>query len=70
MLGLAVDLAEDRIERVLEHPVDGVALPRAQLVEVLVHTLLGLLAGGAMAAVEIRHHFLAREDALGDLVGH
>ena len=63
VLRMPVDLAKNRVERVLQRAVDGMALTGAQLVEVAVDALLGLLAGGAVASVEIGHHLLARENA-------
>jgi len=41
VLGNARDLAEDRVERMLQRAVDRVSLARAQLLEVFVDALLG-----------------------------
>ena len=66
----AFDLAEDRIERVLQRAVDGVALRRPQLVEIRMDPLPRLEFGLPMAATQISRHVLAREDCLGDVVEH
>ena len=67
---LPLDLAEDRVERVLERPVDRIALRGPQLVEILVDPLARLGPGLAVAALQVAHDFVAREHGARDLVGH
>ena len=56
---LALDLAEDRIQRMLKRAVELVPLRGAQLVEVRMHLLARVL-----------ENVLAREDGLGNVVQH
>ena len=70
MLVDALDLPQDRVERMFERPVDGIPLRRPQLVEVRVDPLTRLELRLARAATQISRHFLAREDGLGDVVEH
>ena len=70
MLGLAVDLSENGIERVLECAVDRVPLRRPQLVEVAADTVPHLRPGLAVAAVNVSDDVLAREHRLREVVEH
>ena len=70
VLVLALDLAQDRIERMLQRAVELVALRRAQLVEVAVDLLARLRAAVAVAAAEVPDDVLVREDRLGDVILH
>ena len=70
VLVLALDLAEDRVERMLQRAVELVPLRRAQLVEVAVDPLARLRAAVAVAAAEVPDDLLARENRLGDVVQH
>ena len=67
---MAIDLAQDRIERVLERAVDRIALRGPQLVEVGVDPLARLAAPSGRRRPEIARHFVAREHGLGDVVEH
>ena len=68
VLGDPLDHPEDRVERVLQRPVDRVALAGAQLLEVVVDPPLGLGARVPVAAVQIGHHFVPGQDGSRDLV--
>ena len=70
MLDVPVDLPQDRVERVLERPVERVALRRPQLLEVGVHPLPSLAGVLAVGALQVAHDFVAREYGLRDVVGH
>ena len=59
----AIDLAEDRIERVLQRAVDRIALRRSELVEIRVDALSGLQLGLPVSATQVSRHFIAREMA-------
>ena len=61
MLADALDLAEDRIERVLERPVDRVALRGPQLVEVALDPLARRAAALAVAALRGTRAISSRE---------
>ena len=63
-----LDLAQDRIERVLQRAVDGVALRGAQLVEVAVDPLARLQLALPVPAAQVARDVLSREDRLGDVV--
>src|SRR5215471_11706889 len=63
------DLPEDRIERVLQRPVDRVSLRRSELVEVALDAFAGLTVTLAVAALQIAGDVLPSEDGLGDVVG-
>ena len=67
-LGNALDLAQDRIERVLQRLVDGVALRRPQLVEIGVDALARLRPGLDARSAQVPRHVFVREHGLGDLV--
>ena len=67
---LALDLAENRIERMLERPVELVPLGRAQLVEVSVNPFAGLRTAFTVAAAEVFEDLLVRHDGLGNIVLH
>ena len=64
----ALDLAQDRIERVLQRAVDGIALRGPQLVEVGVDPLARLQLALPVPAAQVARDVLAREDRLGDVV--
>ncbi len=70
VLVLAFDLAEDRIERMLQRAIETVPLGRAQLVEIAEDPLARLLAALAVAAAEVLDDLLAGEDGLGDVIQH
>ena len=70
LLVLALDLTEDRVERVLERPVDLVALGGLELVKVAVNPLPGPLAAIPVPAAKILDDLFAREHGLGDFVQH
>ena len=65
----ALDLAQDRIERMLERAVDRVALRRAQLVEVGVDPLARLQFALAVPAAQVARDVFPREHRLCDVVG-
>jgi hypothetical protein len=67
---LALDLPQDRIQRMLERAVELVALRRAQLVEISVDLLARLGATFPLAPAEVLEHVLVREDGLRDFVQH
>ena len=67
---IALDLAQDRIERMLQRAVDRIALRRPQLVEVAVDALARLQLRSARAPSQIPRDVVAREDRLGDVVEH
>ena len=69
-LGDPLDLAQDWVERMLQRPVNRVALGGPQLVEVGVDPFAGLRAGFAGAAAQVAGHLLPRQHGLGDLVLH
>ena len=70
VLVVALDLAQDRIERMLQRPIELVALRGPQLVEVALDPLPGFVAAQAVTAVEVARDLVAGEDGLRDLVGH
>ena len=70
VLVLALDLAEDRVQRMLERPVELVPLRRPELVEVAVDLLAGLRAAFTVVAAQVLENFLAREDSLRNVVQH
>ena len=65
-----LDLAQDRIERMLQRAVDRIPLRRPQLVEVGVDALARLELGLPMAATQVPRDILPREHRLGDVVEH
>ena len=66
----ALDLAEDRIERMLQRAVDGVPLRRPELVEVGVDALARLRRRLPVAALKVARDLFAREHRPGDFVEH
>ncbi len=66
----ALDLAENRIERVLERAVDRIPLRGAKLVEIRVDPLACLELGLAVAAAQVPRYILARQHGLRDVVEH
>ena len=66
----ALDLAQDRIERMLECAVDRIALRGAELVQIRVNALPGLQLGLAMPGPQILRNVFTREHCLSDLVKH
>ena len=68
--GEPFDLAENRVERVLQRPVDRVALGRPQLLQVPADAIPHLKPGLAMAAVQVADDVVAREHRLGEVVEH
>jgi len=67
MLVLPLDLAEDRIEGVLQRPVDGVALLGLQLVEIPVNAIAGIVAAFAPVP-ELLDDLFAGQHSLGDII--
>ena len=65
----ALDLAQDRIERVLQRAVDRIALRGPQLVEVGVDALARLELALPVTAAQVARDVLAREHRLGNVVG-
>ena len=70
ILGLALDLSEDGVERMLQRAVDRIPLRRPQLLEIGVDALARLIAVLPVIAAEVSEHLLALEDGLGDVVQH
>src|SRR5688500_18593051 len=68
--GDPLDLAQNRIERMLKRPVDRVPLGGAQFVQVRMDALPRLQLGLTVAATQVSRHFFAREHCLGDVVEH
>jgi hypothetical protein len=66
----AFDLPQNRVERVLERAVDGVALRRSELFEVAFDPFPRGLAGFSRAVLQVPRHLLPREHGLGELVDH
>jgi hypothetical protein len=64
------DLAQDRIQRMLQRPVDRVALRGAQFVEIGVDALARLEFGLPVAATQVPRDLFARQHRLGDVVEH
>ena len=64
VLGLALDLAQYRIERMLQRAVNRVPLRRAQLVEIGVNPIARPGAAFAISAPQIFDDFLARQYGL------
>ena len=67
---LPLDLPEDRVERMLQRPVDRRPLRRAQFFEVGVYPFSSLVAAFAEPAAEVLDDFLTRQDGLGDVIQH
>ncbi len=63
---LPLDLAENRIQRVLQRAVKRIPLRRPQLFEIGEHALAAV--GAAVRAAEIPGHIFASEDGLGEIV--
>jgi hypothetical protein len=68
ILGLAFDLSENGIERMLQRTIDGVALSGSQLLQIGVDALASLITMLAVTASEVSEHLLAFEDGLGDVI--
>ena len=66
----AFDLPEDRVERMLQRPVDRIPLRRPQLIEIRVDALARLEFGLPMAAPQVPRDVIPRQDGLGDVVEH
>ncbi len=64
------DLAEYRVERVLERAVNRVTLGRAQLVEIRMNAFAGLEFRLPMAATQVPCDIVARQHGLSDVVEH
>ena len=65
---MSIDLAEDRVERVLQRFVDRIPLSCPQLVEVRVNPVERFGSGVTVAALQIPHHFVAREYGARDVI--
>ena len=70
VLAQALDLPQNRIQRMLQRPVDRIALRGPQLIEVALDALACVRAAFAVAALEVSGHFLPREHSSGDVVEH
>ena len=70
VLVVPFELAQDRIERILQRAVQLVALGGPQLVEIPLDPRPGFVPAQAMAAVDVARDFVAGEHGLRDLVGH
>ena len=70
VLGLALDLPENGIERVLQRAVNRIPLRRPQLVEIGVDALARLIAVFPVVAAEVPEHLLALEDGLRNVIQH
>ena len=68
MFDPAIDLAENRIQRMLQRPVERVPLRRLELFEVCEHPLPAVRA--AVRTLQVPHDVLACEDGLGEVVIH
>ena len=68
VFGDALDLAENRIERMLQRAVEPVPLGGAQLFEVPLDPLPRVTSGGLGIVAEIPGHVLARQDGAPDVV--
>jgi hypothetical protein len=64
-----LDLAQDRIERILERPIQLVALRRLQFVQILQHARARRVALDAMAALEETSDVCPGKDGCSDGVG-
>jgi hypothetical protein len=69
VLVLALDLAKDGIQRMLQRSIQPVALRGAQLVEICEDPLPGLLAALA-ASPQVLHDFFAGKYSLSDVIKH
>ena len=68
---LALDLAEDRIQGMLQRPVEAVPLGGLQLVEVPEDPLARILpAALSRGAPQVLDDFFTRQDRLGDVIQH
>ena len=63
-----LDLAKNGVERMLQRPVDGVALGGAELVEIPVNALAGVWPGCAMPPAQIPRDVLTRQHCLGNVI--
>ena len=70
VFGNALDLAEDRIQRMLQRAVDLVALARSQFFQIRVDAIARLDTRLPVPALQVFDDLFAREDGLGDVVEH
>src|SRR4030095_8761542 len=70
MLTNAFDLAQDRVERVLERAIDGVSLCGLELVEVGFDSLARVSAALTVAALQVPCDLFPGEHGPSDLVDH
>jgi hypothetical protein len=68
--GNLVDLAENRVQRVLQRAIEFVPLSRAELIEVSVDAFTRALLVFAVSAAQILDDFLTSQNRLGELVEH
>jgi hypothetical protein len=68
VLGDAPDLSQDRVQRVLQRPVEPVPLRRPQLDEVRLDALAGVGFRRALDAAQVLRDVVAREHRLCDVV--
>jgi hypothetical protein len=61
LFGPAFHLAQDRVEGVLECPVDGIALSRPEFLEIAADPLTHLIAALAVGAAEVPGDLFAGE---------
>src|SRR5258708_39128774 len=70
LLVLALDFAQNWIQRMLQRPVNRIALRRPQLVQIRVNPLASPVAPLAVPAPEVLDDLGPREDRLGDVIEH
>jgi hypothetical protein len=70
VLADALDLAQDRVQRMFERTVDGVALRRAQLFQIRLDPRPCGAAALAVAPQQVACDLFPRQYGLGDLVDH
>src|SRR5262245_3369518 len=69
VLNDALDLSQNRIQRVLQRAVEAVALRRTQLRKVRLDLLAGVRFRAAVFSAQVLRDFIAREHGSSDLVG-
>ena len=68
VLVLPLDLAQDRVERVLKRPVDRISLLGLQLIEIPVDPIAGVVAFAPVP--EVLDDVFARQHSLSDIIQH
>ncbi len=64
VFGLPLDFSENRVQRMLQRPVERISLRRPQLVEIAVNALAGAIAVLPVVAAKVAKHLFALEDGL------